>query len=81
MARLTDPATEKIRAVVRDRGIRLSVLARKAAVPVAVLYRALGKRGRQSLRATEFLAICRALEIDPREAFSDDTAMKGANEE
>ena len=80
MTRLIDPATEKIRAIVHDRGIRLSVLAHKAGVSVAVLYRALGKHGKQSLRATEFLAVCRALEIDPREAFSNDTSTKGANE-
>jgi len=80
MTRLIDPATEKIRAIVHDRGIRLSVLAHKAGVSVAVLYRALGKHGKQSLRATEFLAVCRALEIDPREAFSADVLPKGANE-
>ena len=55
---------EKLISFVEEKCINKQALAQKSGVDFQTLYRCL--RGEQRLKADEFLAICRVLEVDPK---------------
>ena len=58
--------TEKVAVAVTEHGISIRQLAEKADIPYMNLYNSLANRSRdRELRASELIAICKILGIDP----------------
>lgn len=55
---------ESIKQYIEDNGIRQNFVGEKSGISPALLSRIL--RGERKLRASEFLSICTALNLDPR---------------
>lgn len=55
---------KRLNALIEERCISKQALAEKAGVDSRTLYRCLNAK--QPLKASEFLAICTALEVDPK---------------
>lgn len=55
---------KKLNDYIADKCIKIQPLAEKAGVPYQTLYRCL--KGLQELKASEFLAVCVVLEVDPK---------------
>lgn len=69
MRKPLDTPTAYIKDYVENKGIRLTVLAKKAGVPYGSLRSSLGegKTDGRALTADEYFRICNFLEIDPLE--------------
>lgn len=55
----------KLNEIVEARCVSKQALALKAGIPYQTLYRCL--RGEQDLKADEFLAVCKVLEVNPND--------------
>lgn len=54
---------------IESKCIKIQPLANKAGVPYQTLYRCL--QGKQELKASEFLAVCTVLEVDPKDFLTE----------
>lgn len=60
--------TDNLAAYIADKKIKLSELSRMAGVPYYGLYHSVADKGRKKdLKDWELLAVCKVLDIDPRE--------------
>ena len=55
---------KKLNDYIVSKCVKIQPLANKAGVPYQTLYRSL--KGCQELKASEFLAVCSVLEVDPK---------------
>ena len=63
-----DELTATLRGILGEMGVNLTQLSERTGIGYNALYASLGTKGRgRDLRATEFMKICRALKLDPRE--------------
>lgn len=60
---------KKLNDYIADKCVKIQPLANKAGVPYQTLYRCL--QGKQELKASEFLAVCTVLEVDPKDFLSE----------
>jgi len=60
---------KKLKDYIADKCVKIQTLANKAGVPYQTLYRCL--KGKQELKASEFLAVCTVLEVDPKDFLSE----------
>lgn len=56
---------KKLNQMIAEKGISIRSIATRAGMDEQILYRCL--RGEQRLKANEFLAICKVIDVDPRE--------------
>lgn len=66
MTTRADEPTLKLGGIIKTRGLKISALAEQTGIPANTLYRAFSAEG-QPLKAGEFLALCRAMQINPQE--------------
>lgn len=63
---MVDELTKALGKTLRDTGINLKRLAVNTGIPYWTIYNSLGTNGKsRSLRADEFMKICRALTLNP----------------
>lgn len=60
---MQDYATKKIVELIRLKGIPVSVIAHKTDLSTGILYPVF--QGSRTLRAEEFIKVCKCLEVDP----------------
>lgn len=60
---------KKLNDYIVDKCVKIQPLADKAGVPYQTLYRCL--KGSQELKASEFLAVCTVLEVDPKDFLAE----------
>lgn len=67
---------ENISKCIEDRGIALTVVARRTGISYMALYNSLkNKSKKREIRGKELVKLCRFLDIDSRD-FTEDTAVK-----
>lgn len=60
---------KKLAETIDDKGISVRSIATRAGIDEQILYRCL--RAEQRLKADEFLAICKIIEVDPRDFLNE----------
>lgn len=69
-----DKPTRNLGEYIKKKGFNLSEISRKTKIPYMSLYDSLSNENRdRDLRAEEFLALCKHLELDPMEFYPIDT--------
>lgn len=63
-------ATKALAAFIKEKGIKISMIAKKTGLSENVLYTSLGSGRDRELRANEFLAICVCLAVDPLQFYT-----------
>lgn len=67
-----DKATKSLSNFISNKGIALTHLSKKTGIPYYTLYQSLSPiSGVRSLRAEEFLKLCKELEVDPFKFYSN----------
>lgn len=62
------PLESKIANLIKERGVNLSAISRKTGIPYTMLYDSLlNKKRERPLKASEFLAICKFLDVSPED--------------
>ena len=56
---------KKLSSVIEEKGISVLSISRRTGIDSQSLYRCM--RGEQKLKASEFLAVCKVVEVDPKD--------------
>ena len=59
----------RLNEVIDEKGISIRSIASRTGIEEQILYRCL--RAEQRLKADQFLAICKVIEVDPKDFFSE----------
>ena len=72
--------TKNVAKYLREKGINLSVLAKRTGIPYSVLYSSLGLKSQvdRELRADELMSICLFLDLNPMDFIDLNTDSKSA---
>lgn len=70
-------ATKALANYIKEKGIKISLIAEKTGLSTNVLYPSLGSGRGRKLSADEFLAVCVCLEVNPLQFWENDSKEEG----
>lgn len=73
-----DLPTRNLGSYIKEKGFNLSEISRKTGIPYRTLYDSLANKGvDRSLRAGEYLVVCKHLEVDPMTFYPEEQKEAG----